>query len=397
MAKRRPEPDDGAAPLEAEALQAEIARLQEELASARASERMYRSSAELSSRLAWHADADGRMTVMSPIYSTVTGLPLDQALGDGWLDVVPEGEAREDFRRKWLEAVRSGTPFHEEFIVRLANNQGVQYARSEAIPERDPTGRIVGWFGTTQNITEAKQAEDARRAAEERLRESEEMHRYTLELSQQIAWTVEKDGSGLVMSGRYEELTGLADFAQAEESIHPDDRELVQARFRQAIETGQPLNVECRLRMKDGSFRRFRVRARPLRDEDGEVLRWYGVTEDVHDYREADFARQEVEERYRLAGQATRDAIWDHDFVTGTIEWSENAGSVLGAGNVPLGAVTDDWWRERVHPEDRLAVTGSLKAAIEGDARRWTGTYRFRKDDGSYADMVDRGFIIREA
>ena len=62
----------------------------------------------------------------------------------------------------------------------------------------------------------------------------------------------------------------------------------------------------------------------------------------------------------------------------------------------PLGRRPDSWWHERVHPEDRPLVLQSLKAAIEGDARRWTGTYRFRSDDGSYADMVDRGFIIRD-
>ena len=377
-------------------LSAEIDRLEAELASARESERMYRSSAELSSRLAWHADAEGRMKVMSPVYARVTGLPLDRSLGDGWLEVVPEGEERESFRRKWKEAVRTGAPFREEFRVQLANDDTVNFARSEAIPERDASGRIIGWFGTTQNITEEKRAEEARRAAEEKLRESEEMHRYTLELSQQIAWTVEKDGSGLVMSERYEQLTGLADHSQANQSIHPDDRALVDKHFGHSIETGLPLNVECRLRMKDGSHRRFRVRARPLRGEDGEILRWYGVTEDIHDYSEADVARREVEERYRLAGQATRDAIWDHDFLTGTIEWSENAAAVLGAGTVPLGRKPDGWWRDRIHPDDAPALVRSLKTAIEGDARSWTGTYRFCRDDGDYADMVDRGFIIRD-
>jgi two-component system sensor kinase FixL len=397
VAKRRPSPDDEAAPHDAETerLKAEIARLEAELGRTRESERMYRSSAELSARLAWRADPDGQMTVMSPIYSTVTGLPLERALGDGWLEVVPEGEAREALRRKWLDAVRDGTPFSEEFPVRLTTD-AVHFARSEALPARDESGRITAWFGTTQNITHAKQAEEARRDAEKRLRESEELHRLTLELSQQIAWSVEKDGSGLTMSARYEELTGSTDFAQAQDSVHPDDRDLVQTRFTHAIATGTPLNVECRLRMKDGNYRRFRVRATPLRDDDGEILRWYGVTEDIHDYREADFARRDVEERYRLAGQATRDAIWDHDFTAGTIEWSENAAAVFGAGHRPLGCRPDSWWHERVHPEDRPLLLQSLKAAIEGDAKRWTGTYRFRKDDGAYADMVDRGFIIRD-
>ena len=74
------------------------------------------------------------------------------------------------------------------------------------------------------------------------MRESEEMHRITLEMSQQIAWTAEADGSGLVLSERYEELTGHARRPRKRaQSIHPDDRDQVTAawtevgRLRQAV------------------------------------------------------------------------------------------------------------------------------------------------------------------
>lgn len=376
-------------------LKKELLRLEEELARTRASERMYRSSAELSGRLAWQADAQGRIMVMSPIFASVTGISIEESLGEGWLDVVPQGEARDAFRAQWLAAVRSGTPFHGEFTARLADG-AMHVARSEAIPELDDEGRIVGWFGTTQNVTEEKGAEAARRDAEERLRLSEELHRYTLELSRQIAWTVEPDGTGLIMSARYEELTGLPGDDSAGESIHPEDRAEVDRRWQISMATGQPFAVECRLRMKDGAHRLFRVRATPRRGDDGAILRWYGITEDIHEQREADFALRDVAERYRLAGQATRDALWDHDFSDAYIDWSENAASVLGAGSGPLGRQPDSWWRERVHPDDAATVISSLQAAIDGEARRWTGTYRFRRDDGSYADVVDRGFIIRD-
>ena len=63
----------------------------------------------------------------------------------------------------------------------------------------------------------------------------------------------------------------------------------------------------------------------------------------------------------------------------------------------PLGRDADSWWAERIHPDEKLGLVQSLKEAIEGDARRWSGTYRFRRDDGSYADVLDRGFIIRDA
>jgi two-component system, LuxR family, sensor kinase FixL len=234
------------------------------------------------------------------------------------------------------------------------------------------------------------------REGEERLRDSEEK-RLTLELSRQIVWTVEPDGSGLKLSERYRELTGMHGDGDAQLTIHPDDRDQVLASWAVALSSGTPLAVECRLRMKDGDYRLFHVRALPRRDESGRIVRWHGVSEDVHDQREAEVARRDVEERYRLAAQATNDAVWDHDFTTHTIEWSDNAAAILGAAAGPLGRTSGSWWTDRIHPDEKLSLVQSLTDAIEGGAKRWSGTYRFRRDDGSYADVLDRGFIIRDA
>ncbi len=229
------------------------------------------------------------------------------------------------------------------------------------------------------------------------LRESEEMHRVTLELTQQIVWTVEPDGSGLQLSQRYQDLTGMVGGEDARMSIHPDDRDLVTESWSTALASGTPFAVECRLRMRDGSYRLFRVRALPFRNGEGRILRWYGLSEDVDDQAQAELARQDVEERYRLAAKATNDAIWDHDFTQGVIDWSDNAAAIVGSSISPLGRTPASWWEDRIHPDEKLSLVRSLTEAIGGDATRWSGTYRFRRDDGTYADMLDRGFIIRDA
>jgi PAS domain S-box-containing protein len=377
------------------ALEAENARLEAELARLRESERMYRFSAELSARLVWAADPEGNLIFLDYPFLALTGMSEKEGLETGWFGAVHPDD-REPTARLWRHALRTGETYLADFRVRRADGT-YRMTRSRGQAVRGEDGSIRRWYGATEDIEDEIRAEQARREAEDRLRDSEELHRITLEMSQQIAWTAEADGSGLVMSERYEELTGSGDPEVARESIHPDDRDRVTAAWWDSVASGRPFAVGCRLRMKGGAYRFMRVRAMPQRDGEGRVLRWYGVTEDVHEQEQAEIAQRDVEERYRLAAQATNDAVWDHDFLAGTIDWGDNAAAMLGTSKSPLGRTPASWWSERIHPDEKLSLVQSLKDAIQGSAKRWSGTYRFRRDDGSYADVLDRGFIIRDA
>jgi PAS domain S-box-containing protein len=376
-------------------LEAEKARLEAELSRLRESERRYRHSAALAARLVWVADVQGNMLFLDNPFVVLTGMSAADGLGSGWLGVV-HPEDREATRAHWLRCIETGAFYAAEFRVLRADGES-RRTRSRAMAARREDGAIRCWYGTTEDIEEEARSEDARRAAEEALRESERLYRNTLEMSQQIAWTAEADGSGLVLSERFRELTGLVgEEGEAADTIHPDDRDEVLSRWAESVATGNRFNARLRLRVRDGSYRYAHVRAAPQRDEAGNILRWYGVTEDVHEQQQAQVAQREAEERYRLAAQATNDAIWDHDFRADTIEWGDNAALVLGVAQERLGRTSSAWWSERIHPDEKRALVQSLDNAINGEARRWSGTYRFRRDDGSWADVLDRGFIIRD-
>jgi two-component system sensor kinase FixL len=369
-----------------------IAALEEELVRLRETETIYRAAAALSGRMVWAADEKGALSTMRGPFSAVTGLGEDQALGEGWLAIVHPRD-RDRVRAAWRAAVASGAPYDVAFRARSGDSY--RRMRSRAVPVRSGE-RIVGWSGVTQDVEEESTAELARDEAEGKLRESEELHRFTLELSKQIVWTVDEDGSLMTVSPRFRELTGIEDEAHPSVAIHPDDLSMVMALWNESVATGKPYRVKYRLRMADGSHRHMQARAAPRRDESGKIVRWYGTLEDVHLQYEADFARKDVEERFRLAAQATNDAVWDHDFVAQTIDWSDNAAEILGIDTPRLGRTASSWWNDRIHPDEKLSLLQSLSEAVNGTARRWSGTYRFRRDDGSYADVLDRGFFIRD-
>src|SRR6185436_12018012 len=133
----------------------------------------------------------------------------------------------------------------------------------------------------------------------------------------------------------------------------------------EAVASGRPLSTECRLRMADGSYRAFRVRAVPRRDESGAIVRWHGISEDVEDQKEAERAVRDAEERYRLAAMAANDAVWDCDLLADNTDWSDGAATILGSDS-PLGRTRGTWWKDRIHPDDRAGVLQSFEEAVEG-------------------------------
>jgi PAS domain S-box-containing protein len=115
---------------------------------------------------------------------------------------------------------------------------------------------------------------------------------------------------------------------------------------------------------------------------------------DISARKQAEEARRVIEERYRLAVRATSDAIWDWDLRSNRIEWNEALRDAYGHRPEDVDPA-GEWWINHIHPEDRERVNRSIHAAIDGTASRWSGEYRFQRADGTYADVLDRGFMVR--
>jgi PAS domain S-box-containing protein len=116
---------------------------------------------------------------------------------------------------------------------------------------------------------------------------------------------------------------------------------------------------------------------------------------DIDEQKRTEHALRQTDERYRLAAQATNDAIWDWDLTTDEILWNEAVQTLFGYRPEDVPAVAS-WWKEHIHPDDRVSAVASIEAAIAGTASHWTAEYRFRRVDGSHAYVVDRGSIIRD-
>ncbi len=114
-----------------------------------------------------------------------------------------------------------------------------------------------------------------------------------------------------------------------------------------------------------------------------------GTTFDVHE------ALRRAETRYTLATTATADAVWDWHLDSGEIYWNENIATLFGHD---LSTVTPDirWWERQLHPDDRDRVMRELDEALDKGDKLWSSEYRFRRGDGSWAIVLDRGAVLRD-
>lgn len=181
-------------------------------------------------------------------------------------------------------------------------------------------------------------------------------------------------------------------------SLHPEDRDRVNTAVQEVLRgpPGASFDAEYRtVRASEGRTCWVAAKGRVV-GRDGRPVRFIGAVRDITRKRVAEMGLRDAEERYRLALWATKDLVWDWDLARGKISWSDILLDSYGHDPAQVD-LTGEWWIEHVHPEDRDRVSRSVSAAIKGTGERWSDEYRFRRADGSYVHVQDRGSILRDA
>ena len=143
-----------------------------------------------------------------------------------------------------------------------------------------------------------------------------------------------------------------------------------------------------------GNVRWLEKVKRPIVGSDGRADSVLGVAVDITDRKRFEDELQKSEERFRLVASATNDVVWDWDLVTDAMWWSEGVLALFGYD--PDAPESASWWSDNLDPADRARALASLRQAIAGTGSSWQAEYRLRKSDGRHADVIDRGFIVRD-
>ena len=263
--------------------------------------------------LAWGPDLhfffnDTYFPLLGPRLAWAMGERFDVVWADGWDQAKPIIE----------EAFAGRSRRFDDVPWKLDTDRGradtwFSFSYSRVL---DREGRVAGLVIFTNETT-------ARVLGDRALRESEEHFRQTVELNPQVPWTCDPDGNITSYSNRWLELTGQAagepDGSGWIAALHPDDVPGTMTVFATALSSGEPVDVDYRLRMgATGEYRWMRARARPRRNEAGVIVRWYGVVEDVHDRKLAEARLREMNEtlEQRVAEALLQRKLWADVFET---------------------------------------------------------------------------------
>ena len=221
-----------------------------------------------------------------------------------------------------------------------------------------------------ENLNKSLQAENAeRKKAEQSIRQAERELQVTIDTIPALAARYRRDGSLDFVNRTWRTYTGLSqDSLHGQRwgvAIHPDDFPLVEAAWRAHLPTGQPFDIEQRLRRADGEYRWHFVRRVPLRNEDGEVIRWYGVGHDIEDQKRAERALQRSETYLAEAQRLSQTGSFSWRIGSGEIFWSKETYRIMGFDETVKPTI--GLLLQRVHPEDRKLVQQQLDRAVRGE------------------------------
>jgi PAS domain S-box-containing protein len=249
----------------------------------RLSERELRTIIEIMPAYVGTSLPDGTVDFLSESWLDYSGQTREEAMGWGWAGVLHPDDA-DRVLANWQTGLASGTPVEQEFRCRRADGT-YHWFLNRSLPLHDDEGKIVKWYGILFDVNSLKETEHALQTREHQLLG-------IVETIPSMIWSASPTLEPTHLSKRLLEYFGapFEEFVNGgwESFIHPDDLEETAKALSRATDTGESFSVMHRLRRVDGEYRWHHAMAEPLRDPQGKIIQWYGLSVDIDDRKRAE-------------------------------------------------------------------------------------------------------------
>jgi PAS domain S-box-containing protein len=326
----------------------------------------------------WKLDVASGAVIVSPEIHRIFGVDPDEDTSrlEFWFSRNhPEDQKRirEFFERSTIQK----TDYDADFRIVLPDGT-IKHLHAAGHPVLNESGDLMEFVGTTMDVTEQVQTRAALENAlqeikqrNEALRAREQNLDLIINTIPALVWSSRPDGSAEFFNQHYLNYVGLS----AEEvkdwgwtgAVHPDDLNGLAGAWQSIMATGKHGEAEARLRRFDGEYRWFLFRANPLRDDSGNIVKWFGLNTDIEDRKRVEEKLRRSEAYLAEAQKITHTGSWAWNVRTDALFWSQEIFRIYGYDS----EMTPTWdvLLEKVHPGDRLEV--ERRREMEATQKEW--------------------------
>lgn len=309
-------------------------------------------------------------------------------------------EDSEGLLRAIHHSMATGEPYAMKYRLRRADG-AFRWVDGRGEPLRDQAGGISQWYAISIDIDDEMRAQEALRDRERELSQ-------LVDMVPSLLWRLNPDGEPTFFNKRLITFLGLggADLGGVGRltdalwsALHPDDASGLNEALKRSLASGESFSEKFRLRRADGIYRWVESSAEPLRDENGRIVQWYGLSHDIDDQLSVEDA---LRERERSLWQLveTLPALIDcaapngepvyrsqqlREFLGYNLEELDGGGKSRLNGTLEAG----------VHPDDLAAVKEHYAHCL-ATGEPYARKHRLRRFDGEYRWVETRAAAMRD-
>ena len=284
-------------------------------------------------------------------------------------------------------AQRERSPYHMEHRLVRADSGQVVWVSATGRFLYNHAGEAIRFVGVMFDITNRKQAEIASIESQQRLQA-------IVDAIPHAVWVVGADGEFRFNNQQWLNYYGMS-FPEATATgwsqLDPDEFTAIQQQWQLSLQTGMSYETEFRWHFGAESKRCYLSRAEPIRDPSGQIVEWVGTNTDITHLKQVESNLEQSNARFESAMLAIRGTVYEWNLQTQKMYRSKGLFELLGI-RTEDALPTNEWWTERMHPDD-LKRTQSEFLAVPAGIDRFESEYRVRHAAGHWVYVSDRSYF----